>query len=226
MASEVRVAIYGGNGFVGTHLARKLVSAKAKVTCISRSGAMPSQLEHSAWSKQVQWLQGDASQPDLAMLKAIDVLVSVVGAPPLPTFSHTAYQRAVFNNGTTNATAISAAADAGIKRVVLLGAQIPALLHGRWFGYARGKQVALDAAEAFSQLTAEHSAVVIQPGGIYGKRHTKSGRELPIDWLLGPLAKLLPSQLISVDRVAARLAQEVLASSCEQGLTIVKHKEI
>lgn len=201
-----KVVVYGGNGFVGVHTAHQLVKAQSSVVCVSRSGHKPLHLQDERWSKAVRWCKGDASEPKQQLLESADVMVCLVGSPPLPTFSASAYEKQVFTNGTACENAIQASAQAGIKKVILLGASIPLPLRHDRFGYFRGKKIALDAAQKFSQLSDQHSAIVLQPGAIYGKRHLSSGRVIPLDHLMAPLAKIMPSQFCSVQDVAQRLA--------------------
>lgn len=33
-----KIIVYGGNGFVGVHVAEQLIAQGARVTCVSRSG--------------------------------------------------------------------------------------------------------------------------------------------------------------------------------------------
>ncbi|NNC98946.1 MAG: NAD(P)H-binding protein [Gammaproteobacteria bacterium] len=222
-----KIVIYGGNGFVGCKVAECLANAGAEVVCVSRTGEKPAHLQDSEWADNVAWVKGDASEPELALLQDTDALICVIGSPPIPAVGKEAYDRQVFTNGVTNSRAITAAGDAGINRIVLLGAKIPAFLDGDWFGYAKGKRLALAAAREFSQLSEEHSAVVLQPGAIFGKRHTASGTEIPIDLVMRPLSQVLGSQLVSVEKVAGRIAAEALATSEQpQSLNIIKHADI
>jgi nucleoside-diphosphate-sugar epimerase len=222
-----KIVVFGGNGFVGTRVCEKLIAQGCDVTCVSRSGTMPEQLVGSAWANKVDWQRGDASKPDVSLLQQCDVLISVIGAPPIPSVTKKGYARSVFTNGTTNATVIDAAGDAGILRVVLLGAKIPSFLRASWFGYAEGKRIALQAAQRFSTLSNQHAASVVQPGGIFGKRHTQSGREIPIDWIMKPLSKLMPSQLISVDRVAQCISEIAVGKRAqENSFAVIEHGQI
>ena len=222
----MKVIIYGGCGFVGSHAAQALQRRGAQVTCVSRRGQRPAHLhgEHAAWADQVSWQSDDAAQPDAGLLQAHQVVISTVGAPPLPTMTRAAYQRSLHTNGTANARLLQAAADCGLRRAVLVGAQIPALLQGDWFAYARGKRLSAQAARDFAALSDEHSAVLLQPGGIYGRRHTRGGFPLPLDLLLGPIAKLLPGHLISAQKVADRIAQAALNQP--PGFHQINHKAI
>ena len=228
MIEKTRTAvIYGGNGFAGTHIAENLINQQVHVTCVSRTGSMPVHLQEQAWAQQVQWLGGDASQPDAKLLASADVLITVVGSPPIPAVGKQAYEKQVFTNGVTNRNAITAAGEAGVKRVVLLGAKIPSILQGDWFGYAKGKRLSFAAAQDFAGLTPDHHAVVVQPGGIFGTRHTTTGKPIPIDVLMRPMSKILPSQLISVDRVATCIAAAALGAYDARGnFTVIQHADI
>lgn len=222
-----RAVIYGGNGFVGTHVAEMLTADGVVVVSVSRSGKMPEHLVGSAWAEKVDWRSGDAAQPDTRLLAESDVLISVIGAPPLPTFSSKGYQQSVHTNGQANASVIQAAGESGIRSLVLLGAKIPSFINKQWFAYAQGKKIALEAAQHFTTFSDEHRATVLQPGGIYGKRHTKSGREIPIDWVMKPIATLLPSQLLSVERVARCVADVAMGRRAyANSFTIISHQDI
>lgn len=210
--TQIKVAIYGGNGFVGTHLAKRLSAENVSITCLSRTGHKPPYLNDEAWSKSVIWSKGDAGRPDLTLLEKIDVVIILVGSAPLPTFSNTAFEQQVHNNGIAPSNAINGALIAGVKRIILVGAKLPSLLNTDRFGYAKGKNLALDAAKKFANQSPEHSAVVLQPGAIYGKRRLKGGAVIPLDIAMSPLAKLVPSQLTSVHRVAERITMTTINS--------------
>jgi nucleoside-diphosphate-sugar epimerase len=222
-----KIAIYGGNGFVGCKVAEVLAAQGPKVISVSRSGHRPLHLKNTKWAEDVDWIKGDASHPDLKLLKKCTTLICLVGSPPLPAIGKKAFDKQVFTNGITNSNAIKAAGDAGIRHIVLLSAKIPSFLDKNWFGYAQGKKISLKAAQEFSQISDSHHAVVLKPGAIYGKRHTASGTEIPIDIVMRPLSKVLPSQLISLEKVATRIAEEALAKTKHQEmLKIIDHRSI
>lgn len=222
-----KIVIYGGNGFVGCKVAERLSATGVGVVCVSRAGIKPVHLQNTKWADKVEWIKGDASEPDLELLRGSATLVCLVGSPPIPAIGKKAYAQQVFTNGITNSNAIKAAGDAGIKRVVLLGAKMPSFMDKDWFGYAKGKRLSLQAAKEFSEVSENHYAVVIQPGGIFGKRHTASGKEIPIDLVMRPLSKIFGSQLVSLEKVADRIATEALSKTeHQQSLKIVKHAEI
>ncbi|MFT6409159.1 MAG: nucleoside-diphosphate-sugar epimerase, partial [Arenicella sp.] len=201
ISDRIKIAVYGGNGFVGTRVAEALVDRGVCAACLSRSGHKPLHLKDQKWSETARWCKGDASDPDTQLLERMDGLVTLVGSPPLPTFSKQAYDQQVFVNGTTNAIAIQRAGEAGIKRIVVVGAQIPFFMRRESFGYAKGKNIALQAAEDFSKLSSEHRAVVLQPGMIYGRRYLESGKAIPLDKIFKPFSWLMPWQFVSVEKV-------------------------
>ena len=224
--ADIKVAIYGGNGFVGTHVSKYLAQRKISTVALSRTGHKPLHIKDQQWSESVRWCKGDASTPDAKLLQTVDVLVLLVGSPPLPTFSKESYDRQVFMNGTTNVNAIKGATDAGVKRIVLVGARIPWPINTDKFGYAKGKRLALEAAQEFAKQSEQHSATVIKPGAIYGKRYLSNGKVVPLDWFMAPMAKLMPWQFVSVDAIANRIASIAIEHGDASGLTIIENSDI
>lgn len=207
---HTKVVIYGGNGYVGTRVAERLSLTDTCTVCLSRSGHKPLHLKDQEWSASVRWCKGDASKADEKLLSSADVLICLVGSPPVPTFSQKSYEHQVFMNGTSCVNAIQSAQRAGIKRVVLLGAQLPFPLKTDKFGYAKGKRLALEAAKAFADESDLHTAVVLQPGAIYGRRHLPNGKVLPLHWFMKPMSVIAPWQFISVNEVADCVVQASL----------------
>ena len=175
----------------------------------------------------MRWCKGDASEPDTQLLKRLNGLVALVGSPPLPTMSKKAFDEQVFSNGTANVNAIREAGEAGIKRIVLVGAHIPFPLRGDRFGYAKGKGLAMKAAQEFSKLSNEHRAIVIQPGIIYGRRYLKSGKSIPLEIFCKPMSWIMPWQFVSVERIAERIAREMLCDDPNKGqFIVIKNSQI
>lgn len=224
---QKRIIVYGGNGFVGTHVAEQLVARGARVTCASRSGLRPVNLANSDWADSVEWIKSDAGKADPALLSNFEIMISSIGSPPLPTFSQPAYDKQLSINGTCNVKAIESGARAGIKRLVLVGAKIPKFLQGDSFAYAKGKRIALEAAQTFSTLSDEHRATVVQPGAIFGTRYTPSGTKIPLGVIMGPAAKLFGSQLIAVEKLAKRIVDSSLSPSSNRSpFELIKHADI
>ena len=230
--STEKVSIFGGNGFVGTHLAEALISNGNEVTCISRSGHIPAQLENVAWAEKVQWLAGDASEADSAELADTDVMVTLVGSPPVPTFSKKAYEDQVWINSQPNLGAMKAAEDAGIKRMVILGAHLPWFMNTDKFGYAKGKRMCLEAAKTFVEKGNGNTAIILQPTAIFGTRHNKDGDPMKLEPLMGTVSKLqgifpksiariLPEQLVSIHAVTNRLIYACFDPSLDGKFTMI-----
>ncbi|MEO0368299.1 MAG: NAD-dependent epimerase/dehydratase family protein [Pseudomonadota bacterium] len=222
-----RIAIYGGNGFVGTHIAEKLSAHDVCVLCLSRTGHKPVHLRNEAWSEKVRWCEGDASQPNIKKLNSATALVCSVGSPPVPTFSQEAYDQQLFNNGTTNVNAINGAREAGIKKLVLINANLPSFLQTDRFAYARGKNMAVQAAKDFVATSPEHKALIIKPNVIIGKRFLDNGKSIPLDRILAPAAMLMSSRFIHVERIADRATEFLISpEKYPEQLSIFAAKEI
>ncbi len=222
-----KIIIYGGNGFVGTHAAELLVNAGAQVICLSRNGYKPIYLKDTPWSTKARWCKGDASQPDTELLASADAVVCCVGSPPLPTFTEQSYQRQLFMNGTSCVNAIEGAKKAGCKKIILMNAQIPFPLKSKRFAYYQGKKMALQAAQAFADTSEQHTAIVLQPGMITGKRMLEHGKAIRLDWLTAPISWLMPWQFVSVNRVAQRIChaannQQPYYGNC----TVLRNRDI
>lgn len=222
-----KIVVYGGNGFVGTHVAEALLSRGACIACLSRSGHKPLHLKDQKWSESVRWCKGNALAPDTDLLERVHGMISLVGSAPLPTLSSDAYEAQVAANGETNASAIKAAGDAGIKRIILVGAKLPFFLRSDRFGYAKGKRIAMEAAKAFSELSNEHRAIVLQPGIIFGKRFLKNGKAVALDTFFKPVSHILPGQFVCVERLAERIASEMMCNNPRRGqFIVVKNSQI
>jgi len=223
----IKVVIYGGNGFVGTHIAKALAKQDVCTVCVSRTGHKPLHLKDEKWSEKVRWCQGDASQPKADLLKSANVVICAVGSAPLPTLTQEAFEQQVSSNGSANVSAINAANDAGVQRLILLGAQIPWPLNTDKFGYAKGKRLAYEAAEKFASTSKQHRALVIQPGAIYGTRVLLNGTQLPLGLLMKPLSYLMPWQFISVQRIAERVVNEILGPNpSAPAFVVLKNSDI
>lgn len=230
-STALKVVIYGGNGFVGTHVAkelagRHLAGRHIETVCLSRTGHKPLHLIEESWSENVRWCKGDASKPDLELLKTTTSLICLVGSPPLPTFSRESYEQQYFMNGVTNGNAIDAAADAGVKRLVLLSAQIPRVMRTDKFAYFKGKQYAQTRAKAFAERSDAHSAVIIEPGVVTGRRHLENGKSIPLNKIMWPGLKLLPSQFVTVERLAECIVREAIETSPTEQLTTIRNRDI
>lgn len=222
---EKAITIFGGHGFVGSHVAKHLIEKGAAVTCVSRRGDRPKHLESQDWANSVEWLEGDASDADTKLLTESDVIITVIGSPPLPTFSKQAHQRQLEANGLANQKLIERCAEADVNKLIVLGAQIPFFLNFDSFAYSKGKQISLDAAKQFCQQPEQKSAMVIQPSVIYGTRHTQSGTAIPMSWLFKPVTSLIPAAAIDVEKLAEFIAYAAIQDSFA-GFKLITHQQI
>jgi len=232
-----KVIIFGGNGFVGTTIAEVLVQGNITPVCVSRTGSKPQHLQTQDWAKQVAWVRGDANKPDPALFENVQAVISLVGTPPVPTFSKSAYQRQLDNNSKPNLAVINATLASGVTRLVILGAHIPALINTDKFAYAKGKRLCLEAAQEFASCSDKHTAVVLQPSAIYGIRHSKAGRALNIGFVMKPIAKLqsimpsfikalMPEQLVPVETVARSAVRGCFDQEFAGKFTVVSNQQI
>ncbi len=232
-----KVLIFGGNGFVGTAIAKLLVEQNITPICVSRTGSKPLHLIDVAWADKVEWVQGDANSPQLELFDGIEVIMTLIGSPPVPTFSQSAYQQQLHNNSAPNLAVIESAKAAGVKRVVVMGAHLPKLMSTDCFAYAKGKRLSLEAAKEFSERSDQYSSIVLQPTGIYGVRYTKVGKPINLGLVLKPMAKLqhwvpeklkqwMPETLVS-DRAVARAAIDACLNERFEGkFTVIPNQQI
>ena len=222
-----KIVIYGGNGFIGTHIAKKLSEYGAEVVCVSRTGHKPLHLNNEDWSSKVKWCKGDAAKPDRELLKSCDAVVCCVGSPPIPTLGKSAYEKQLNSNGTFCLNTIEATKEAGIENLIILSAQIPWILQNKYFAYYVGKQQVVKAAEQFADLSDSHRSLVLKPGVVTGIRTLDSGKRIRIDWFTAPVAPLMPWQFVPVERVADRIADAFINHELYEGKCItLKNKEI
>jgi nucleoside-diphosphate-sugar epimerase len=236
--SPTRLLVYGGSGYVGTKVLELAVQRGATCVSVSRTGQVPLHLKNqqASWVDQVTWRKGDACQPAPELFTDVDVVITLVGSAPVPTFSKAAFQQQVVLNGSVNCAVIEAAQQQGVKQLVLMSAHIPKLMQSQRFGYFVGKQLALQAAKQFGELSAEHSATVLYPSAIYGTRHTAGGLPIPLAPLMGPVAwimgllpqfivRVLPESPVSLHRVASSVVEFALSHPAP-GLTVVENQQL
>eukprot|EP00290_Baffinella_frigidus_P008308 CAMPEP_0180129442 /NCGR_PEP_ID=MMETSP0986-20121125/7314_1 /TAXON_ID=697907 /ORGANISM="non described non described, Strain CCMP2293" /LENGTH=294 /DNA_ID=CAMNT_0022069103 /DNA_START=9 /DNA_END=893 /DNA_ORIENTATION=- len=99
------VVVFGGNGFVGSHVCMALVAMGKKVAAINRSGAPR---EHAPWMDGVDYIAADVFEPEAwrSVLKGAGGVVATIGA-----FGD--YETMKRFNGDANITVAEEAAAAG-----------------------------------------------------------------------------------------------------------------
>lgn len=232
------VVVFGGNGFVGCKIMQHLVERDIPCTSVSRSGHRPVHLEKESWADEVEWVKGDASAPDPALFEECSAVIALVGSPPVPTFSSEAYKQQVYMNGETNKKAIEAAANAGVKNLVLLSADVPPMLQKESFGYYVGKQMAFEAAKHFVEEDETRHASVLRPSSIYGTRHTKNGLSIPLAPIMYPMRVIISAMPetvrkhmlpvpVSVEQVASvAVAAALNQAPSSNGFTVWENEAI
>lgn len=113
----MRCAVIGGTGYVGVRLVRRLLDEGHEVAVLVRSRA---KLAATGWDEQVHAVDGDTADPEAvaALVAGADAVVHLAHALDRPDFPER--DRAA-------AWAVStAAADAGVRRLVYLGGLRPA----------------------------------------------------------------------------------------------------
>ena len=155
------------------------------------------------------------------------MVIILVGSAPVPTFSRHAYESQFNNKGSAPKSVIDCAAEIGVKKIVLMSAKLPFFLKTKHFAYSRGKDLALESAQKFAELSQQHSAIVLQPGTLLGKRHLKNGKVLHLDTLLSPFSKVLPSQFTSVHNISEKIANAIQNENQYGGkFTLIKYPDI
>ncbi|KAJ1630387.1 hypothetical protein T492DRAFT_1003354 [Pavlovales sp. CCMP2436] len=214
MSKRHALIVFGGNGFVGSAVCAAAVRRSVPVISVSRSGVRPAHLQggNGCWTDSVRWEKGDVLNPAsyTKLLGEASAVVVSVGTPPVPT-SDVAWQRRM--NGETGVVVARTARAAGVARLVMVNASMPAWLDIVAGGYAQGKRDAEAAAAAFVLQRPKALAVVLKPPAIYGTRHevTPLGiLPIPLGLLLGPVSALLRlfSGVTSKLRAAAPYAFE------------------
>ncbi|KAL3925968.1 MAG: hypothetical protein SGPRY_003521, partial [Prymnesium sp.] len=138
------------------------------VSSVSRSGA-PSSLGPELSS--VEWLSADIERPEQLeqAMRGVDGVVSCVGV-----FGSNEYMRRI--NGQANATAVEAAAKAGVRRFAYISAQKFRPVAMVAPGYFEGKEMAEEAVGRHFGS----DGCVLRPPAIYGTREVGKYLKLPL----------------------------------------------
>lgn len=151
-ASAMRVAVFGGSGFVGSRTCRTLTEAGCDVVSVSRRGGPPAWATPEPWAADVEWLAWDAvsSTEALPELGDIDAAVSCVGnVRPAPAWAgfwglHWDTDAMRRENGGVNERIVEVASSAGAERFVYISVDYNTAktLEGPIEGYLDGKRAA------------------------------------------------------------------------------------
>ncbi|XP_056691644.1 uncharacterized protein At1g32220, chloroplastic isoform X2 [Spinacia oleracea] len=173
-----KLLIFGGNGFVGSHICKEALEHGLSVASMSRSGR-PSVNE--AWADRVSWHKGDLFSPETIKdaLDGVSSVISCVGG-----FGSNAQMYKT--NGAANMNAIRAAAEKGVKRFVYISAADFGMVNYILQGYYEGKR----AAETELLTKFPYGGVILRPGFIYGTRRVGS-MKLPLGVIGSPLEMVL-----------------------------------
>ncbi len=235
--NKSKIVLFGGNGFVGTAIARELIHQGVKAVCVSRSGAMPVHLEKTEWAHQVEWIQGDALKPDMTLFVDVAAVVTLIGSPPVPTFSKAAYAKQLATNSESNLAVIKATQESPVDRLVVLGAHLPKAIATDKFAYAKGKRLCNEAAQEFANISEQHTSIVLKPTAIYGVRYNSAGKATNIAAAMKPIAGLqsllpnsvsryLPETLVCVHAVANAAVNACLNQEFVGKFSVISNQQI
>jgi len=179
--NALKVAVFGGSGFVGRRVCSTLVGAGCDVVSISRSGAPPSYYtDGEEWVDAVKWMKYNGD--DDIQLPVVDAAVSCVGNVQPSSewiqlfglgFDNDKLRK---ENGYVNEKFCKMAKEAGAERFVYVSVsyEVAKALEGPIDGYLDGKRQTEHAA---CELFGAENTVVVGPSLIYGgKRFPKLGK--------------------------------------------------
>ncbi|XP_010692986.2 uncharacterized protein At1g32220, chloroplastic [Beta vulgaris subsp. vulgaris] len=173
-----KLLVFGGNGFVGSHICKEALERGLTVASISRSGRSSI---NEAWADRVNWHKGNLFSPE-TFKDALDGVTSVISC--VGGFGSNANMYKI--NGTANMNAIRAAAEKGVKRFVYISAADFGVVNYLLQGYYEGKR----AAETELLTNFPYGGIILRPGFIYGTRQVGS-MKLPLGVIGSPLEMVL-----------------------------------
>ena len=199
------VAVVGGSGFIGRHLAQELLARGARLRVISRNVERANGIKPLGSLGQVQLLRGDVRKADelAALLAGADAAVNLAG-----TFAGDL--DAVMGSGA--GAVAQAARNAGVQAMVHVSA-IGADAGGET-AYARAKaagEVAVLA--AFPKATVLRPSVLFGPDDMFINRFAGLIARFPVMPVFAPQARFQP---VLVDDVALAIAN-ALGDPAEHG---------
>jgi len=172
-SDAIRVAVFGGSGFVGSRVCKVLVSKGAEVTSLSRSGKCPDWAADEPWAKDVKWekvdLLDDAAAIDAAIGSAASVVSTVGVVDPDPVVLRN-------GNGAANINAFASAKRAGVNRAVYVSvASEVVACQEDWLPFAKAEFGAYFEGKSSAEQAATDAVggdatklCVIKPSFIYG----------------------------------------------------------
>eukprot|EP00245_Coleochaete_scutata_P000998 TRINITY_DN11227_c0_g1_i1.p1 TRINITY_DN11227_c0_g1~~TRINITY_DN11227_c0_g1_i1.p1 ORF type:complete len:339 (-),score=36.86 TRINITY_DN11227_c0_g1_i1:169-1185(-) len=196
-----KILILGGNGFVGTAIAKAAIGRGIEVISLSRSGR-PTFTD--PWVDEVVWEKGDVFSAEWApLLKGVVSVISCIGG-----FGTNAQMERI--NGDANITAVEAASEAGVERFVLVSVHdynLPAFLldNGYFKGKRRAEKAVLDAFPT--------TGVILRPGVIHGTRRVYAANrsvDVPLSTVFAPLEDLLAAAESVTKPLASLPASDLL----------------
>mmetsp|Transcript_4893 Transcript_4893/g.6640 ORF Transcript_4893/g.6640 Transcript_4893/m.6640 type:complete len:285 (+) Transcript_4893:121-975(+) len=182
-SSNTKVVVFGGSGFVGSHVCKALLALGVDVVSINRGGQTTTP-PWDPWWKDVKWVRGDALEPESwrTHLAGATGVVSCVGA-----FGSNEFMKRVCGDATVNM--VKEARDARVQRFAFISAHDYNLPSFVLQGYVQGKQLA----EGAVMQGFPNSGVCLRPGFIHGTRYA-NGVPLNLSIIGNPLESVLRSE--------------------------------
>lgn len=202
------VAVVGGSGFIGRHLAQELLKRGARLRLISRNVERASAVKPLGNLGQVQLLRGDVRKADelAALLAGANAVVNLAG-----TFAGNL--DAVMGSG---AGAVARAAQAAGAKAMVHVSAIGADAGGET-AYARAKAAGEAAVlAAFPGTTVLRPSVLFGPDDMFINRFAGLIARFPVMPVFAPQAELQP---VFVDDVALAIANALADPAAHGGKT-------
>ena len=130
----MKVAVYGGTGFVGSSVCKALFACGCAVTSISRTGTPPARFDGESWVTEVNWIKANASEDGAAasaLPEDVDTVISCIGDNRVmfadadgwsSGWGWSSRSRKQYNaNYVPNVNVVEAAKSAGAQRFVYVG---------------------------------------------------------------------------------------------------------
>ena len=193
--ASVRVAVFGGSGFLGSRICKTLSLAGCDVVSISRAGKAPKWAASESWSEQVEWKSADLLMDESITLGRIDGAVSCIGnVRPARNFEdgsffglHWDAAAMQAENGAVNARAVEAAQLSGASHFVYVSvdSMTKYAFGGALEDFVAGK---LEAEAAVRRSFGENGATFVAPHLLYGgERFASVGKLMASVFALPPV---------------------------------------